>query len=222
MNTTTEKLNQIEEERWSALSLQETLNVEEAIADGAEPFFMTETADMPMNPAAAPEIAGDFDKYQFFNQDQIAGMDSDDLTDFDPDNRGGVVNTGTSELNEDINTLEVTNKSFSDALDPNNDFAENDLPKIGDLEAEVIKPTTSETGTKDATNGQETPVNETRVIGTESFMSMLMSESQDNADMGNNDLTGNDDDTGEDIEGEGDASVLGPDFDEAAFLASLD
>jgi hypothetical protein len=101
--TLKDKIEQMSQAELEELSLQETLSVEEAICDAVDPAFLVETADLPVNGADCKELTGvgDFDKYQFFNQDQIAGIDNEDLLDlYDPDNRGGANTEGDKDLNE--------------------------------------------------------------------------------------------------------------------------
>jgi hypothetical protein len=98
-----EKIDVLSEAELAELSLRETLSVEEAICDVSDMAFLVETADLPVNPNSVKELGGvgDFDKYQFFNQDQIAGITNDDLADlYDPDNHGGHASEGDKDLNE--------------------------------------------------------------------------------------------------------------------------
>ena len=98
-----EKIDVLSEAELAELSLRETLSVEEAICDVSDMAFLVETADLPVNPNSVKELSGvgDFDKYQFFNQDQIAGITNDDLADlYDPDNHGGHTSEGDKDLNE--------------------------------------------------------------------------------------------------------------------------
>jgi len=247
--TTKEKINLLTEAEWAALSLQETLSVEEAICDDADMRLMVEMADMPVNQYDFSELTGvsDFDKFQFFNQDQIIGMDGDDLEDmFDPDNRGGAVNLGSQAVNEEVATFDP---SFSEDPSIKDDFhfADNDLPGSGDMDNQMKHVMTSD-GTKESVDGQETPFGEGRVMTAAFYMKMLLGEdaadgdgstsvaapadnSQDNAYSDNNDTIQDDggDDDGFDqdnMDGDGDDDgddVGGPlDFDEGAFLKSLD
>ena len=101
--TLKEKIEMLSEAELAELSLRETLSVEEAICDASDPAFLVETADLPVAPGDVKDLAGvgDFDKYQFFNQDQIAGIGTDDLIDlYDPDSRGGQSTEGDKDLNE--------------------------------------------------------------------------------------------------------------------------
>lgn len=102
-NTLKEKIELMSEAELAELSLRETLSVEESVCDAADMAFLVETADLPVNPKDCKECegVGDFDKYQFFNQDQIAGIATDDLLDlYDPDNQGGHTTVGDKDLNE--------------------------------------------------------------------------------------------------------------------------
>lgn len=102
-NTLKEKITLLSEAELAELSLRETLSVEEALCDASDPAFLVETADLPVDPKDCKECqgVGDFDKYQFFNQDQIAGIATDDLLDlYDPDNQGGHTTEGDKDLNE--------------------------------------------------------------------------------------------------------------------------
>lgn len=89
-NILKEKIEVLNEAELAELSLKETLSVEEAICDVSDLAFLVETADLPVDPSSVKELGGvgDFDKYQFFNQNQIAGISEDDLLDLlDPDSR---------------------------------------------------------------------------------------------------------------------------------------
>jgi len=177
MATTQEKIKMLSEAEWAALSLQETLSVEEAICDDADMRLMVETADMPVNQYDFSELTGvsDFDKFQFFNQDQIMGMDGDDLEDmFDPDNRGGAASLGTQAVNEEVATFDP---SFSEdpSIKDNFEFADNDLPGTGDMD-DAMKNVLTSKGTKESVDGQETPFGEGRVTSAASYMKMLLGE----------------------------------------------
>lgn len=125
-NTLKQKIDLMTENELAELSLRETLSVEEAICDAADMAFLVETADLPVDAASVKELSGvgDFDKYQFFNQDQIAGIDTEDLVDlYDPDNKGGAASEGDKDLNEGMaGTIGNVNHDFvtRTAADMNN------------------------------------------------------------------------------------------------------
>jgi len=133
-----EKIDVLSEAELAELSLRETLSVEEAICDVSDMAFLVETADLPVNPNSVKELGGvgDFDKYQFFNQDQIAGITNDDLADlYDPDNHGGQTSEGDKDLNEAMIpggpgqlNHDFINRSAADLNNPDIGVQTNDMP----------------------------------------------------------------------------------------------
>jgi hypothetical protein len=206
--TTKEKIELLTESEWEELSLRETLSAEEALCDVADLQFMAETADLPKSDkdlaGFIKAAEGEFDHYQFFNQDQLSGLsteDAEDLTDPDRKNAG---------LNEEIHTLDKTNKEMADMTDPNKNVASNDLPPVTAV-AGMHKDIEDEDGTKDSVTEQ--PVNE-----SSDYLSMLLGEGTDG--VGNNDTVVDDSDMSDMGEDDGDDEDMA-DFDEEAFISDI-
>lgn len=84
------KIQKLDEAQLARLSLQETLNLEEALCDTMEPQFMSETADLSMDYSNIAELKGlgEFDRYQRFNQNHLDGIDDEDALELlDPDGK---------------------------------------------------------------------------------------------------------------------------------------
>lgn len=211
MSTAPQKIKLMSESEWAELSLAETLCVEEAVCDAAEPLFLTETAVMPNGASDMPEIAGDFDKYQFFNQDQIAGIGNDDLEDmFDPDSK----NPSSTELSEEVATHTSLNKDGDiDAAET----APEDSPSPDDI-GEVIKKLGTTGDLKDSVSGHEQPVSETASMSASDMMAMLLGEDTVTNDFTNDNDISSDEGEESDDEGEEDEG----DFDESDFLSRVD
>jgi hypothetical protein len=105
-NTLKEKITLLSEAELAELTLRETLSVEEALCDASDPAFLIETADLPVDLKDLKDCkeckgVGEFDKYQFFNQDQIAGITNSDLYNlYDPDSQDSYTTEGDKDLNE--------------------------------------------------------------------------------------------------------------------------
>lgn len=92
------KIQKLDEAQLARLSLKETLDVEEALCETVEPYFMNEAADLLSNNGDISELKGlgEFDKYQRFNQNNLDGLDDEDAMDFlDPDSKGTDSDGGT-------------------------------------------------------------------------------------------------------------------------------
>ena len=103
MNTLKNKIELADQEVWEKLSLKETMSLEEAVCDLADPQFLFETADMSMDPTKVSDLKGmkEFDDFQVFNQNYITGFNDADLQDmYDPDNKGGHTTEGDKPMNE--------------------------------------------------------------------------------------------------------------------------
>ena len=156
-----EMIGNLDQAELEKLSLAETLSVEEAVCDTASAAFLVETAsflgeataDMPMNPAdvaAALRNNDDFDKYQRFNQNNISGIDDEDLHDMtDPDQRGGdgkgdaqqhgAGNTEKDHLAADAGVDAGGGHADHDGVVASqNDIDENDLRQRGQLHRDKI------------------------------------------------------------------------------------
>jgi hypothetical protein len=195
--TTKEKIKLLEQKELEELSLQETLSAEEAVCDAMEPRFLVETADLPKSDSDLAGMAdlksdGDFDKYQFFNQDQVMGVTDEDLYDItNPDKPL----TGTS-INEDGSAVKAASDSVARAEDPDRNLAAVEMPPVSDITDEKKR------------------LNETDFSSATSIMASLLAEdSADDAAASNDGIIPDDDD---------DSVDLPADFDEAAFLKGLD
>jgi hypothetical protein len=124
-NTLKEKIEMLSESELAELSLKETLSTEEALCDAADMAFLVETADLPVDISSVKELigVGDFDKYQFFNQNQIVGLSDEDLEDYDPDNK-----TPDSELNENSLNHDYIIRANADATNGDLSVQFNDMP----------------------------------------------------------------------------------------------
>jgi hypothetical protein len=197
--TTKQKIDQAEANRYEELSLAETLSLEEAVCDAAEPIFLAETADLPVDPTDLNSLNsnGDFDQYQFFNQNQIAGLDNEDLDDLtNPDHRGGVASLGDKDLSE--SALASSNASYAFGNDPDRDIAANDIP---DMDTITKGAKTVDVGPGDQDQITNAPVKTDNVLGESAnavVASLLGEGSADNAIADDGSDLGDDDDNDED------------------------
>jgi hypothetical protein len=199
--TTKEKIELMSEAQWAELSLRETLSAEEAMCDVADLKFIAETADLPKSDADLAGFiggaSGEFDKYQFFNQDQLSGLSTEDAEDLtDPDRKG------TGGLNE--GALEKAEKSAQHNQDPYQNQIANDMPEV---DADKVHAAKTDDGVADSLEESSTA----------SYMGMLLGESDDENGAGNNDTVVDD----SDISDEGDEDEDMADFDEDSFLSDL-
>jgi hypothetical protein len=216
-----EMIGNLDQAELEKLSLAETLSVEEAVCDSASAPFLVETAtflgeataDMPMNPAdvaAALRNNDDFDKYQRFNQNNISGIDDEDLQDMtDPDQRGSVNNVGNGDLNEGMSAVAYGSEQYAYLTDPDRGLSGSDIPDESDLEDQKKRIDTDVKG-----DGQQmvgVPGKTSNVLGE--TVAFLLGESQDNMDSGSNDLTGDD---GEDGDEDDDSEFSDDDGDVSA------
>ena len=105
MSTLKNKIDAIDQSEWEAMSLRETMSLEEAICDIADPQLLFETADMNIDPTKISDLKNmrEFDDFQVFNQNYITGVSDEDLQDlYDPDNKGGHTTEGDKPMNEDM------------------------------------------------------------------------------------------------------------------------
>lgn len=86
--TLKQSINEMNAQELEAISLAETLSLEEALCDVASDEFVNEATstdtgrDMPADGSFnASEFAGDAESLQFYNQEQIPGMDDEDMDD---------------------------------------------------------------------------------------------------------------------------------------------
>lgn len=208
-------IQQMNEQELAELSLEETLSIEEAVCDEVDMQFLIETADMPIDATDISGVLagnGEYDKFQFYNQDHLQGLTDEDLDDIgNPDNRGGTEHD--ADLHETMHSaIDATNKTYADASDPQLDQAYDDIPTIAELVGETNTSSKKSAGLSQVSGvgvDTATAFNET----VQSLQSFLLGEA-------GADLTIDDSEAEEDEEDE-ESTPSGSDSDDN-FLASLD
>ena len=142
-STISTKINELSYEELERISLQETLNVEEAICDAASPIFLRESADIPEDTNSIKELlkgTSEYDKYQIFNQNYITGVSADEAHEmYDPDSNvdgkeridvdmGDEDDSEAGGLNESNLNYDFVSRSVSDYVNGDLSVMYNDMP----------------------------------------------------------------------------------------------
>jgi len=117
-NTLKEAVQAKSDAELEALSLAETLSIEEAVCDAVDGPFLLETADLPLStsPGALPS-SSEFDKYQIWNQNYIGGVDEEDLHDMlDPDDQDAGAIHAIPEVEDEA--IEDSEQDLTEAMVP--------------------------------------------------------------------------------------------------------